>query len=73
MWSILNASFISIIVISIIHFGKIYIMSNFLKAPNKPSFDEVTIMNELTENLNRKSKMETDLLDYALSEVDKTT
>ena len=48
-------------------------MSNFLKAPNKPSFDEVTIMNEITENLNRKSKMETDLLDYALSEVDKTT
>ena len=73
MWSIIKAIFISIIIISVIHYGKIYVMSNFLKVSNKPTFDEKSIIDEIHDNLNRKSKIESDLLEHALSEVDKTT
>jgi hypothetical protein len=73
MWSIIKAILISIIIIAVLHYGKIHVMSNFLKVSNKPTFDEKSIMDEIHDNLNRKSKIESDLLEHALSEVDKTT
>lgn len=73
MWSILKAIVISIIIIGVFHFSYNYIKNNYLNIhTNEPIFNEQSIINEIQDNLNKKSKMENDLLDYALSEADKT-
>ena len=74
MWSILKAIIMSIFILGVFHFSYNYIKTNYLNIHiAEPTFDQQSIMNEIQDNLNRKSKMENELLDYALSEVDKTT
>tara|TARA_X000000950_G_C13919102_1_gene662424 strand:- start:1576 stop:1800 length:225 start_codon:yes stop_codon:yes gene_type:complete len=74
MWSLLKAIIMSIFILGVFHFSYNYIKTNYLNIHiTEPTFDQQSIMNEIQDNLNRKSKMENDLLDYALSEVDKTT